>query len=114
MDDRLIKRQQFTRITQPLTELELLFKNAFEEFYQNAKVELIRIQEPYVFEENDYLNISYVYSSVGDLDNTIRCRYEFFSLLQSKLSEINEERYPLTSFIEYDDFMENAPKELLA
>jgi len=65
-----------------------------------------------VFEENDYLDIAYVFSSVGDLDN--KRRLEFFDLLQSKLSEINEERYPLTSFIEYDDYMENTPKELLA
>ncbi len=34
--------------------------------------------------------------------------------MRSKLPEINEERFPDISFIEYDDYMENTPNELLA
>jgi len=60
MDDWRKKYHQFKRVTQPLTELELLVKNAFEDYYPDIKLELIRIQEPLFFEENDHIFIAFV------------------------------------------------------
>lgn len=34
--------------------------------------------------------------------------------MRSKPSEIDEDRFPDVSYIDYDDYMENTPKELLA
>ncbi len=112
MDDWTKKRHQFKRVTQPLTELELLLKNAFDDHFPTAKVELIRIREPLGFEENNHLSIAFVYSFKEDFDYDQEMK--FFWLVESKLLEINEERFPLISYIEYEDYMENTPKELLA
>ncbi|MCY4232683.1 MAG: hypothetical protein OXE59_02925 [Bacteroidetes bacterium] len=112
MDAWTKKRHQFKRVTQPLTELELLLKNAFDDHFPTAKVELIRIREPLVFEENDHLDIAFVYSFKKDLN--YNRRHKFFWLVESKLLEMNEERFPSISYIEYDDYMENTPKELLS
>jgi len=106
-----IKYLQFKKVTEPLDKMELLFKDAFEEHFENAKVELIRFREPRVFEDPDYLKIDYVYSSSDRLGS--KNVMNFIRLMHSKLSEINEERFPVLSFIEYNDYLENTPKELL-
>ena len=111
MDAWTKKRLQFKRVTEPLTELVLLLKNAFDDHFPTAKVELIRIQEPLWFEEINHLDIAFVYSFKQDLK--YNRRRKFFLLVESKLLEINEERFPSISYIEYDDYMENTPKELL-
>ncbi|MCY4232514.1 MAG: hypothetical protein OXE59_02030 [Bacteroidetes bacterium] len=107
-----IEHLRFKKVSEPLDEMELFFKNAFEEHFENAKVELIRVREPRFFEDPDYLRIAIVYSSSGRLggQNT----GDFIGLMRFKLEDIDEERFPVLSFIEYNDFLENAPKELLA
>jgi len=113
MDDWTKKHLQFKRITDaPLSELEQLLKNAFEEQFTTTKVELIRIREPLPFDDPDILDIAYVFSYEKDID--MDKAMEFFGIIETKLSEINEERFPLILYIDYDDYQENTPKELLA
>jgi len=76
MDDWRRKYHQFKRVTQPLTELELLVKSTFEDYYPDAKLELIRIQEPLFFEDNDHISIAYVYTWGEDID--LNKAFKFF------------------------------------
>jgi len=92
--------------------LEQLLKNAFEEQFTTTKVELIRIREPLPFDDPDILDIACAFSSENGIET--EKGIEFFGILEDKLSEINEERFPSISYIDYDDYMENTPKELLA
>ncbi len=41
-----IEHLRFKKVSGPLDEMELFFKNAFEEYYKNAKLELIRVRKP--------------------------------------------------------------------
>ncbi|MCY3999654.1 MAG: hypothetical protein OXF84_02450 [Bacteroidetes bacterium] len=107
-----IEHLRFKKVSESLDELELFFKNAFEENYKNAKLELIRVRKPRFFEDPDYLRIAFVYSSPGRLGT--QKIGDFIALMRLKLEEIDEERFPAMSYIEYNDYLENAPKELLA
>jgi len=95
-----------------MNEVEQLIKDAFEEQFAGTTVELIRIREPQYFDDPDFLDIACVFSSENGIET--KKGIEFFGILEDKLSEINEERFPSISFIEYDDYMENTPKELLS
>ncbi len=112
MRDWYIKRDRFTRVSEPLNQLQQYCKDAFDEQFKNAQVELIRIQEPLHFEDPEYIDIAFVYSSKGPLD--VKTGMAFTGLMCSKLPEIGENRFPLISKIEYSDYMENTPKELIA
>ncbi len=52
-----------------------------------------------------------MYSSKDQTD--AKATMAFNRLMWSKLPEIGEERFPIISWIEYNDYMENTPKELL-
>jgi len=106
------KRHKFKRVTEPLNEVEQLLKDAFEQQFKGTKVELIRIREPLPCDDPDILDIAYVFSSENGIET--EKGIEIFGISEDKLSEINEDRFPSISFIEYDDYMENTPKGLLS
>jgi len=112
MDEWTKKYHKFKRVNEPLSQVEQLIKDAFEEQFAGTTVELIRIREPQYFDDPDFLDIACVFSSENGIET--KKGIEFFGILEDKLSEINEERFPSISFIEYDDYMENTPKELLS
>ncbi|MXW33365.1 MAG: hypothetical protein F4065_01445 [Rhodothermaceae bacterium] len=111
MREWTIKRLRFKRVSEPLNQLEQLFKTAYEEFFKDGKVELIRIREPLPFDDPDYLDIAFVYSSPKE--RNYREAMDFFNHVRLKLEELNDERFPVMSFIDYDDYLENTPKELM-
>jgi len=110
-NDWFTKRYRFKRVSEPLNQLEQFCKDAFEQQFENAQVELIRILEPLYYEDPNYIEIHFVYSSTGKLD--VKTGMAFIRLMRSKLPEIGEERFPAISKIEYNDYLENTPKELL-
>ena len=90
-----------------MNQLEQLFKTFFEEQFTNAKVELINVREPFLFEDEDYIHITIVYSATGDLDP--ERLLSFVRLIRPQLLDLNEERFPVDTLIEYNDFVENTP-----
>ncbi len=53
----------------------------------------------------------FVYTSDGELD--IDRSMEFTLLIRPLLHEMNEKRLIVDSYIEYEDYLENTPKEEL-
>ncbi len=107
MSDRNPNQNRFKKANEPLDQLEHLFKTFFEEQFKNAKVELIKIREPLPFEDEGYLRVTIVYSATGDLDPQRSLR--FGMLIRPKLLELNEDRFPVDSFVTYDDYLNNTP-----
>ncbi|MCY3629008.1 MAG: hypothetical protein OXI05_10305 [Bacteroidota bacterium] len=108
MSDWNLNQGRFKKVNEPLNQLEQLFQTFFEEQFANAKVELIQVREPFPFEDEDYFRVKFVYSSTGELDP--EHSLSFIRLIRPKLEEINEERFPVLSFIEYEDYLENSPE----
>jgi len=79
MDEWTIKRHKFKRVTEPLSEVEQLLKDAFELQFTGCKVELIRIREPLPCDDPDILDIAYVFSSENRLET--KKGIEFFGIL---------------------------------
>lgn len=63
------------------------------------------------FEGDEYLRVRFVYTSIGELD--IDRSLSFSRFVRPMLHEINEKRLVVDSYITYDDYMENTPKEEL-
>jgi len=89
-----------------------VFRDLFEEKFKNAELKLITVRYPEYFEENDCIRVMIVFKLLdGDLD---RKEDLYFSTnARTKLREINEHRFPVLSMVEYEDYMDNTPKELL-
>lgn len=58
-----------------------------------------------IFEDEDFLYVTVVLKLSGFFDNKIAV--SFVRLLQPKLSEINEERFPVISFVSHEDYEGN-------
>ncbi|MCY4233390.1 MAG: hypothetical protein OXE59_06595 [Bacteroidetes bacterium] len=102
----------FKKITDPLSELEELFVRFFNEQYDNAELKLISIEErASFFDDEGSLQVKFVYTSYGELD--VHRSLDFTLLIQPFLDELNEKRLIVDSYITYDDYMENTPKEEL-
>ena len=102
-------QHRFKKANEPLGQLEDFFKTFFEQQFKNAQVELIRIREPLPFEDEGYLRVTFVYSSTGgDLDD--QGTLSFVRHILPKLQELNEDRFPVVSFVTYDDYLDNSPE----
>jgi len=104
---------RFKRVTQPLSKIENFFRDTFETYFQNAKVELIQFEEREPHNGIDYFYMKIVYSVDGRLDTRTGFDFERY-LIHNLEEELNEERFPVMSYIEYNDYLENTPKEFLA
>ncbi len=100
----------YKRMTEPLTELEEFFKNTFEKFFPDAKVKLIKFEK---FEPHygiDYFRMIIIYSLGARLNVRKISDFERY-MIKNLEEELNEERFPLVSCIEYNEYLENTPIE---
>lgn len=94
-----------------MEQLELAFRNVFEQKFKNAQIELIQIEFPFPFDlvDPDYFNVMIVYRSDDELDTN--GTVSFISDIRPKLHKLNEYRLPVMAFVEYEDYITNGPKE---
>ena len=94
-----------------MDQLERIFRDHFEKTFRSAKIKLIQITDFESYEEYDTMRVMIVHDSTGDLD--VDGTVSFVRHVLPKLEEINEPRFPVMSFVEYDDYITNCPKDLL-
>lgn len=103
----------FSSMTPTSEQVKDVFRRLFEEKFKNAELKLITLRYPYYFEEDDNIRVMIVYKILSGDDLDLHEGMHFSLNASDKLSEINEYRIPVMSFVEYEDYMTNTPKELL-
>ena len=94
-----------------MDQLERIFRDHFEKTFKDAEIKLIQITDFEEYDEYDTMRVMIVSDSTEDLD--VDGMVSFVRHVLPKLEEINESRYPVMSFVDYDDYMANTPKDLL-
>jgi len=90
-----------------LEHLEEAFRTVFDQNFKNAEIMLIKIWPSFEFEDHQRFRVMIVYRCDGSLDTQGSVSY--ITDIRVKLKELNEDRFPVMSFVEYHYYMMNDP-----
>lgn len=87
-----------------MDKLKNIFKIILEQEFKGVSIDSIEIHEEIDFEDDEVLYVTVVFSSSGQLDS--KAKSGFVRHVRPALHEVDEERFPVMSFVSKTDYQE--------